>query len=81
MTTLSLKIPEILERRVTGAAGRSGTSRSALVRRAIEAYLTRDDNGQPARGSCLALADGLIGSIEGPRDLSTNADHMKGFGK
>jgi hypothetical protein len=33
-------------------------------------------------GSSAALAAGdLVGSLDGPRDLSTSAKHMRGFGE
>lgn len=79
MTTISLKIPEALKERVKAAAARRGTPRSALVREAIEAYLER--GGQTQAGSCLDLAGDLIGSLEGPRDLSTNKKYLMGFGR
>jgi hypothetical protein len=78
MTTISLKIPAALGERMTAAAAKRGTAKSALVRRAIEAYL--GSKGQAQAGSCLDLAGDLIGSIEGPRDLSSNKKHLGRFG-
>ncbi len=79
MTTLSLKIPDALKRRVDAAAAKRGTARSAWVREAMEAYLRQDGQAEP--GSCLDLAGDLIGSVEGPPDLSTNKEYMEGFGQ
>jgi metal-responsive CopG/Arc/MetJ family transcriptional regulator len=78
MTTISLKISEGLERRLTQAAKRSGKSRSALIREAVESYVVRDTK---RRGSCLAVASDIIGSVAGPADLSHNKKRMKGFGR
>ncbi len=79
MTTISLKIPSVLQRRLADVAQRKGTSRSAVIREALEQYIAghakRDD-------SCLALAGDLIGCVKGgPADLSTNRKYMAGFGK
>jgi predicted transcriptional regulator len=75
MRTVSFKLPEELDRALSDLARRRHSTRSALVREAIE-KLTRD---QP--GSVLALAADLAGSVEGPSDLSTSPKHMTGYGK
>lgn len=78
MSTVSLKMPEELATRLAAAARRRGMSRSALVRDALEFYLRRVGT---ASGSAADLARGLVGVLEGPRDLSENSKHMKGFGR
>ena len=79
MSTVSLKLPDALHRRLAGAAKRTGRSKSALVREALERYL---DGVEPASsGSVYELVSDLVGSGEGPRDLSTNARYLRGFGK
>ena len=75
MKAISLKLPEELDQRLTELAGRRKTTRSALLREAIEAY-TRG-----GKRSVTAAARDLAGSIEGPRDLSTNPRHMAGYGR
>ncbi len=35
----------------------------------------------PTPGSALELAGDLVGSVEGPGDLSTNPKYMEGFGR
>jgi len=78
MTTISLKIPEDLAQRLTRLAAERGTSRSAVVREAIRRYAEQ----APAEAeSCLTLAADLIGSAEGPADLSHNKGHLAGFGR
>ena len=72
MRTISLKLPEHLDRALTELAKRRQASRSALLREAIEA-LTRAD--RPTVGQ---LADDLAGS---PDDLSTSSEHMSGYGE
>jgi len=78
VTTVSLKMPDVLERRLARLATSRGVTRSGLIREALERLLT-DASAHP--DSCLALASDLIGSVEGPADLSHNKAHLEGFGK
>jgi metal-responsive CopG/Arc/MetJ family transcriptional regulator len=78
MTTISLKIPPSLEQRLKLLAGRRGISRSALIRDAVEAYVA---GGSGRRESILMVVADLVGSVEGPADLSHNKKHLKGFGQ
>jgi metal-responsive CopG/Arc/MetJ family transcriptional regulator len=78
MPTVSLKMPEELAARLAAAARRRGMTRSALVRDALESYLRRVGT---ANGSAADLARGLVGLLEGPRELSEQSKHMKGFGR
>jgi hypothetical protein len=79
MKTISLKLPDDLDRELSTRAEREGTTKSALVREAIEGYLSRDSGGP--RGSFLELAGDLIGCVEGPGDLSYNKEHLKDYGR
>jgi len=79
MKTMSLKIEEGLNRRLAAAAKKQGTTKSDLVRMALERCFA--DQGSGCSGSVLELAEDLIGSAEGPADLSVNKKHMKGFGR
>ena len=79
MKTLTLKLPEILENRLSIMARKNGLSRSEVVRRALLEYFTRNTVNTP--GSFLDLSHDLAGSIEGSADLSTNKAHFKGYGK
>jgi predicted transcriptional regulator len=78
MKTLSLKLPDALDDQLEALASRQRTSKSAVVREAISGYLK--ESSAPARASFTALAGDLVGSIEGPEDLSFNPDHLAGFG-
>lgn len=78
MRTISLKLEDGLDQRLVAAARMQRTSKSKLVRTAIQAWL---DEKRIGVGSCLDLARDLVGSAEGPSDLSTNPRHMKRFGK
>jgi predicted transcriptional regulator len=75
MRTVSFKLPEDLDDALTELARRRNSSRSALLREALEAL------AQGPRRSVTSLAQDLAGSVEGPRDLASNAKHMAGYGK
>jgi metal-responsive CopG/Arc/MetJ family transcriptional regulator len=75
MRIASFKLPEELDQTLTAVARERHVSRSALVREAIENFV------KPPRRSALDLAGDLVGSIDGPADLSTSPKHMKDFGE
>ncbi len=78
MTTMTLKVPEVLGRRLARLAESRGASRSAVIREALERFL-EETASQP--DSCLARASDLIGCVEGPTDLSHNKKLLEGFGQ
>ncbi len=81
MTTLTVKIPEALERSIAMAARRERVTKSELVRRAMAKYVAQSGKDRKYR-SALDLAGGLIGSVRGgPTDLATNAKYMNDYGK
>lgn len=80
MKTISLKLPDNLDRELSSRAEKDGTTKSALIREAIEGYLSHDSGG-PRKGSFLELAGDLIGCVEGPADLSYNKKYFKDFGR
>ena len=77
MTVISLKIPMDLGDRLRHIAAARGMSRSAVIREAAERYIEQTASRED---SCLSLASDLVGSVDGPRDLSSNKARMKGFG-
>lgn len=80
MNTISLKLPKALHTKLAVTAKRRGASKSAIVREAIEDYFAR--NGTARSLSVGEIAKELRGCIDGgPRDLSHNKKHMKGFGR
>lgn len=80
MTSVTLKMPDGLARKLHAAAKGQRVSRSALVRVAIAKYIEED---LPASGppSAYDLVKAFAGSTQGPRDLSTNLRHMEGYGQ
>ena len=75
MKAISLKLPAALDKKVAEIAARRRTSKSAVLREAIEAYAGK------AKQSVTAAAGDSVGCFEGPSDLSTNPRHMDGFGR
>jgi metal-responsive CopG/Arc/MetJ family transcriptional regulator len=73
--TISLKLPEGLDRALDEFAKTSGTSRSKVIRDALERYL--GEGG----GSIADRARDLAGCLEGPSDLSSGRHHMDGYGR
>jgi predicted DNA-binding protein len=79
MKTISLKLPEALDSRLSAAARRLKRTKSAVIREVLEEHLNEATSGKGV--SCLELAADLVGIIDGPTDLSTNKKYMEGFGR
>jgi hypothetical protein len=78
MKTLTLKLPQELETKLAAAARRQRRTKSDVARQALEAYL--NGGKEAGQGAFLELAADLVGSLEGPGDLSHNPKYMDGFG-
>jgi hypothetical protein len=79
MERINVRVESRLKRRLEDEAKSRGVRPSDIVREALEGHLGAH---APGRG-CLDLARqiGLIGYTDGlPPDLSTNRDHLEGFG-
>ena len=79
MTTISLKVPDTLDSRLTAEAQRRRTSKSAVVRECVEKMLIAPRKDRAA--SCLDLAGDLAGCLKGPRDIATNPKYLEDFGQ
>jgi len=75
MRIVSFKLPEDLDEALKDLARSRGTSRSAIVREALESF------AKGKRRSVTSLAGKLVGSVEGPADLATNGKHMSRYGR
>jgi predicted transcriptional regulator len=75
MRTVSFKLPQELDRELDNMARKRKSSRSALVREAIEGL------AKGKRRSVTAAVDELTSGVEAPADLSTNRKHLAGYGK
>ena len=79
MKAISLKLPDPLFHDLAQRAKTSGSSQSEIVRMALAAYLKSDAKAQTA--SCADRAKRWTGLAQGPAELSTNPDHLSGFGQ
>ena len=75
MKTISIKVPEELDLKLTGMARERGASRSAVFRAALETFARGEKESVAAR------AQDLAGCLSGPNDLSTSTKHMVGYGE
>ena len=78
MSTLTLKVPDVLNAQLNSYAKQKGLSKSEIVRMALSEYFSRDNI--PFEGSILDLSEDLAGSIEAPSDISSNKDYLAGYG-
>jgi hypothetical protein len=76
METISVKLPAALRRRLAAEARRRNLTPSTLVRESLEQVLFADTS---KRGelTCADLAGELIGSVQGPCDLSTSKRYLE----
>lgn len=79
MKNISVRLTDAQTRKLARLARKNKTTQSEVVREAIEAYVLRGDTIQP-ESAAKAAAD-LAGCVDGPPDLSSNPDHMKGYGR
>ena len=79
MKILTVKVPETLDLKLAAVAAKRGESKSNLIRTAINSILKADET--VTSNSCLDIAIDLVGSVEGPSDLSCNKKHLNGYGK
>ena len=80
MERINVRVDERLKQNLEAEAREKGVSPSEIVRQVLTEHVRRRVPGE----SCLDIARriGLIGSAKGlPADLSTNPDHMEGFGR
>jgi hypothetical protein len=80
MKHISLKLPAALEARLAAAAKRRKTTKSAIVRQALEDYLA--NGNRTGRPSFADTVRDLIGCVDsGIPDLASNPKHMRGYGR
>ena len=80
MKTLSLRLSEALDAKLTKLAEKQGTTKSDLARRALEEFVQNGSVRPPL--TAYDLVKDLCGSVDdAPPDLSTNPKYMEDFGK
>ena len=78
--TLTCKLPEAWAVRLDALAKEQRCSKSAILREALEARLAAKDGVKQV--TAFDLVGHLYGALPGgPSDLSTNPEHMRGFGE
>jgi hypothetical protein len=80
MERINVRVGQRLKQELEAEAREKGVRPSAIVRQVLEEHM----RSRARRPNCLELAErlGLIGSAKGlPADLSTNPEHMEGFGR
>ena len=78
MTTITCKVSEKLNAQLEALARRRRLSKSAILREALESKTKA--SAKSAAPSAYDLVKHICGSLRGPKDLSTNRRHMRGFG-
>ncbi len=80
MGRITVRIDDQLQQAMEAEAREEGVSPSEIVRRALGEHVRR--RGPQINARQLAERLGILGSAKGlPPDLSTNPDHMEGFGR
>jgi len=84
---ITIEVTSEQKRRIERLAERRRLSPEAVVRAALDRALASasDETGEGQAdirpGSFLDGIEHLVGSVEGPSDLSTNPEHMEGYGR
>ncbi len=79
MKAISIKLPDPLFHDLVERAKASASSQSEIIRSALTAYLQNDPQAPAA--SCADRASRWTGMGQGPSDLSSNPEHLRGFGQ
>lgn len=79
MKAISIKIPDPLFHDLAQRAKANAISQSEVIRSALSMYLHQGEASKTA--SCAQRASRWIGIVDGSSDLSTNAEHLAGFGQ
>ncbi len=80
MERINVRVEPRLKQELEAEAREKGIRTSDIVRQALEEHM----RSRTPRPNCRELAErlGLLGSAKGlPVDLSTNPEHMEGFGR
>lgn len=75
-----MKVTPEQKRKIKQLAERDGTSAKEAVMRLVDQAIMLE-NIEAKEGSFLSGIEEIIGSVEGPSDLSTNPKYMEGFGR
>ena len=79
MKTLTFSLDEALYAKVLSLSKRRKTTKSEVVREALNICFEKG-NGS-SKGSAFELANDLAGTVAGPTDLSVNKIHLNSLGQ
>jgi len=80
MERINVRVDQRLKQELEAEAREKGVSPSDIVRQALEEHMRQ----RTPRETCLDIARriGILGIYkDAPHDLSTNPEHMEGFGR
>jgi predicted transcriptional regulator len=75
LQTLTVKVPSALSAKIARLARKRGTSKSVVIREALEKASAAE------HPSFTEAAARYVGAASGPGDLSTNPKYMRDYGK
>jgi predicted DNA-binding protein len=80
MSTLSIRLPKLLDEQLTTAAKKRQQTKTAVILEALQEYLAKVEE-KPV--TVAELAKDYIGIVDddGPPDLSSNKKFMEGYGR
>ena len=80
MKAITLKLPDTLDHQLTHFVQlQKGSSKSAVVRQAIELFLSKAP--QDSSQSCAVAAKKWAGVVRAPADLASNKARLRGYGR
>lgn len=79
MHTVTFKCPDDLLKWLEKESKVRKTSKSDLLRHALEFFFTQ--KGSSPAVNLYSLSKDLCGSLKTPEDLSTNPEHLEGYGR
>jgi metal-responsive CopG/Arc/MetJ family transcriptional regulator len=80
MERINVRVDTLLKQQLEAEARDKGVSPSEIVRQALEQHMRQRTPRESAYD--VAKRAGVIGVFKGgPSDLSTNPEHMEGFGR
>lgn len=75
-----MKMTPAQKARIKRLGEKEGTTAKEAILNLVNQALDEAGDG-PRSGSFLDGIEGLVGSVSGPTDLSTNREHMRDFGR
>lgn len=80
MKTVSLRLPEMLDAKLSALAREQKRTKSEIVRDALEDFLK--NGARPVRMSAYEMSRDLCGAVDdAPPDLSANKKYMEEYGR